>query len=111
MMQNDLEITSNKKFLKQNVQFWYLRHPALSSSLQEGTALSAHPSLNDQTLFSVFAELLFWLLVYLLCVYIWFPMFDMNDIGFHYFQLCFAELLFWLLVNLLCVYMCISDVS
>ena len=35
MMQNDLEIISKNKFSNQNVQFWYLRHPALSNSLQD----------------------------------------------------------------------------
>ena len=33
MFQNDYEITSKRKFSNQNVQFWYLRHPALSNSL------------------------------------------------------------------------------
>ena len=33
MFQNDYEITSESKFWKQNVQFWYLHHPALSNNL------------------------------------------------------------------------------
>ena len=31
--QNDYKITSKSKFSNQNVQFWYLHHPALSNSL------------------------------------------------------------------------------
>ena len=33
MLQNDYEITLTSKFWNQNVQFSYLRHPALSNSL------------------------------------------------------------------------------
>ena len=32
---NDYEITSKTKFSNQNVQFWYLHHPALSNSLSK----------------------------------------------------------------------------
>ena len=32
---NDYKITSKSKFSNQNVQFWYLLHPALSHSLQQ----------------------------------------------------------------------------
>ena len=33
MLQNDYRISLKSKFLNQNVQFWYLRHPALSNSV------------------------------------------------------------------------------